>query len=133
MAVSESSREPKVGDLLKHIGEDVKTIAISELELSRHKLGGYLEHTVMKASVMILSSFVALVGFAMLCVTAVVALEPVIHPLWLRLLLMSLVFIGAGGIAARVFAKKLLSGPDMDNEVDEVGQTFDAVTKGLSH
>jgi hypothetical protein len=60
------TREPaKIGDLLKHIGDDVKTIATSELELTRTKLGNYLEQTVMRASMMILGAFVALVGFAM--------------------------------------------------------------------
>ena len=126
------THEPaKIGDLLKHIGEDVKTIAGSEIELTRTKLGNYLEQTVLKASVMILGAFVALVGFAMLCVVAVVALEPVIPALWLRLLLMSLVFIATGGTAAYVFAKKTLGGPDIANEVSEVGQTIDKVTEGL--
>lgn len=130
MAVSEPAQ---VGELLKHIGEDVKTIAVSELELARSKLGDYLEQTVLKAAVMILGAFVALVGFAMLCVVAVVALEPVIPALWLRLLLMSLVFIVTGGTAAYVFAKKMLGGPDLSNEVDEVAQTIDKVSDGLAH
>ncbi len=125
--------EPKVGDLLKHIGEDVKTIAVSEIELGRTKMSAYFERTLMKATVMILSAFVAMVGFAMLCVTGVVALEPVIPQLWLRLLLGSFVFIITGAILATVSAKKLLGGPDIANEVDEVGQTIDAVSRGLSH
>jgi hypothetical protein len=64
---------------------------------------------------------------------AVVALEPVISVLWLRLLLMSLVFIAIGGTAGYVFAKKTLGGPDIANEVDEVGQTIDKVSEGLRH
>ncbi len=131
MAVTQEP--PGVGELLKNIGEDVKTIAMSELELGRAKLGKYLEQTVLKASVMILSAFVALVGFAMLCMVAVVALEPVIPALWLRLLVMSGVFIVAGGTCAYVFAKKTLGGPDLANEVDEVGQTIDKVKQGLAH
>jgi hypothetical protein len=128
------TREPaKVGELLKHIGDDMKTIATSELELARTKLGSYLEQTVLKAAVMILGAFVALVGFAMLCMVAVVALEPVISALWLRLLLMSFVFIATGGTAAYVFAKKTLGGPDIEPEVEEVGQTIDKISDGLSH
>jgi hypothetical protein len=128
------TREPaKVGELLKHIGDDLKTIATSELELARTKLGSYLEQTVLKAAVMILGAFVALVGFAMLCMVAVVALEPVISALWLRLLLMSFVFIATGGTAAYVFAKKTLGGPDIEPEVEEVGQTIDKISDGLSH
>jgi hypothetical protein len=129
-----ATHEPaKVGELLKHIGDDVKTIAVSELELGRTKLANYLERTVLKAAVMILSAIVALVGFAMLCMVAVVALEPVIPALWLRLLLMSFVFIAVGGSAAYIFAKKMLGGPNLANEVDEVGQTIDKVSDGLAH
>lgn len=123
----------KVGDLLKHIGEDVKTIAVSELELARTKLGSYLEQTVMKAAAMILGAFVALVGLAMLCVVVVVALAPVIPPLWLRLLIMAGVYIGVGGGATFLFARKMAAPPDLDHEVDEVGQTIDKVSQGLQH
>jgi hypothetical protein len=128
------TQEPaKVGELLKHIGEDVKTIAISELELARTKLGNYLEQTVMKAAAMILGAFVALLGFGMLCVVVVVALEPVIPALWLRLLLMAVLYMGIGGGAAYLFAKKMANAPNLENEVDEVGQTIDKVSEGLQH
>jgi hypothetical protein len=128
------TQEPaKVGELLKHIGEDVKTIAISELELARTKLGNYLEQTVMKAAAMILGAFVALLGFGMLCVVVVVALEPVIPALWLRLLIMAVLYMGIGGGAAFMFAKKMAKAPDLENEVDEVGQTIDKVSEGLQH
>jgi uncharacterized membrane protein YqjE len=123
----------KVGDLLKHIGEDVKTIAVSELELARTKLGSYLEQTVMKAAAMILGAFVALVGLAMLCIVVVVALAPVIPALWLRLLIMAVVYLAVGGGATLLFAKKMAAPPDLDHEVDEVGQTIDRVSEGLQH
>ena len=124
---------PKVGDLLKHIGDDVKTIAVSELELARTKLGSYLEQTVMKAAAMILGAFVALVGLAMLCVVVVVALAPVIPALWLRLLIMAVIYLAVGGGATFLFAKKMAAPPDLDHEVDEVGQTIDKVSEGLQH
>jgi putative superfamily III holin-X len=128
------TQEPaKVGELLKHIGEDVKTIALSELELARTKLGNYLEQTVMKAAAMILGAFVALLGFGMLCMVVVVALEPVIPALWLRLLIMAVLYMGIGGGAAYMFAKKMANAPDLGNEVDEVGQTIDKVSDGLQH
>lgn len=128
-----TQQPPKVGELLKHIGDDVKTIAVSELELARTKLGSYLEQTVMKAAAMILGAFVALVGLAMLCVVVVVALAPVIPALWLRLLLMAVIYLAVGGGATYLFAKKMASPPDLDHEVDEVGQTIDKVSEGLQH
>jgi putative superfamily III holin-X len=123
----------KVGDLLKHIGDDVKTIAVSELELARTKLGSYLEQTVMKAAAMILGAFVALVGLAMLCVVVVVALAPVIPALWLRLLIMAVIYLAVGGGATYLFAKRMAAPPDLDHEVDEVAQTIDKVSDGLQH
>ncbi|MEO6776232.1 MAG: phage holin family protein [Kofleriaceae bacterium] len=129
-----ATHEPaQVGELLKHIGEDVKTIAVSELELARTQLGSYLEQTVMRAAAMILGAFVALVGFAMLCVVVVIALAPVIPALWLRLLIMAVIYIAIGGGAAYLFAKKMATTPDLDNEVDEVAQTIDKVAAGITH
>lgn len=122
-----------MGELIKHIGDDMKTIATSEIELGRRKMGEYFDRTIAKASVVILGAFVALIGLAMLCMVVVVALEPVIPQLWLRLLLMAILYVAIGGGASYLYAKRVLSGPDLDNEVDEVGQTFDAVKAGLSH
>jgi hypothetical protein len=124
---------PKVSDLLKHVGDDLKTIATTELELTRNKMSEYLDRTIMRASVIIIGAFIALIGLAMLCVVAVLALQPVIAALWLRLLLMSVVYILVGGGAAFVYARRVAKGPDIENEVDEVGQTFDAIKNGLSH
>lgn len=75
---------------------------------------------------------VALIGLGMLCMVAVIALEPVIAPLWLRLLLMAIVYLAIGGAAAAIFAHRLKK-PDLGNEVDEIGQTIDAARRGLEH
>jgi hypothetical protein len=122
-----------MGELIRHIGDDMKTIATSEIELGRRKMGAYFDRTIAKASVVILGAFVALIGLAMLCMVVVVVLEPVIPQLWLRLLLMAILYVAVGGGASYLYSKRVLSGPDLDNEVDEVGQTFDAVKAGLSH
>jgi hypothetical protein len=127
-----ATHEPlKVGDLLKHVGDDLRTIATSELELTRNKMTEYLDRTLMRVSVIIIGAFIALIGLAMLCVVAVLAMQPLIALLWVRLLMMSGVYILVGGGAAWLYAHNAAKGPDIQHEVDEVGQTFDAITKGL--
>ena len=87
----------------------------------------------MKAAAMILGAFVALLGFGMLCVVVVVARAGAIPALWLRLLIMAVLYMSIGGGAAYLFAKKMANPPDLANEVDEVGQTIDKVSEGLQH
>jgi Flp pilus assembly protein TadB len=123
---------PKVAELLGDIGKDMKTIASDELELLRRKLATYIERTVARASVIVLGVIVALIGLAMLCVVAVIALAPVISALWLRLLLMALVYIGAGASVAVIYSRRI-SKPDLDKQIAEVGETIDAVQRGLHH
>ena len=88
-----TSEPPKVGDLLKHVGDDLKMIATTELELTRNKVSQYLDRTLLRASVIIIGAFIALIGLAMLCVVAVLAMQPVIHLLWVHLLMMSGVYM----------------------------------------
>src|SRR5207245_6246958 len=90
------AQQPHIVDAVKHVAGDLKTIASDELELGRNALARYLSDVVTKASIAILGAIVALIGLAMLCTTAVVALAPVIDALWLRLLLMASVYIPTG-------------------------------------
>jgi hypothetical protein len=46
---------------------------------------------------------------------------------------MAMLYIGVGGAAAYMFGKKVANAPDLENEVDEVGQTIDKVADGLQH
>jgi hypothetical protein len=88
---------PEVGELLQEIGRDVKTIASHEIELVKNKLSQHVGQAIAKAAVAWLGATVALIGLAMLCVVAVVALEPLLPPLWLRLLVMALVYPSSEG------------------------------------
>jgi len=135
MATQMSPKSPPIGELLQGIGQDVRTIAIDELELSRRKLGDFMESLLIKASIALLGATVVLIGFGMLCMVAVVALQPVIQPLWLRLLMMAAVYIAIGGTAVWLYAKKMtaMHGPDLEKQLSEVGETIDAVKNGLEH
>ena len=133
--ITPTSQAPKVGELLHGIGQDVRKIAVDELELARHKLTDFMESLVLKASVALLGATVVLIGFGMLCMVVVVALEPVIEPLWLRLLMMAIVYIVIGGGAVAIYAKRMVAmrGPDLEKQLSEVRETVDAVERGLEH
>jgi hypothetical protein len=125
-----------IGELLQHIGHDVRTIASDELEMGRAALVDRLESIVKKLGVGLLGATVALIGFAMLCMTVVFALHSVIPQLWLRMLIMSVVYLGSGGGAAFYIAKKLGTDSrtgDLEHQIDEVRDTMNAVGEGLSH
>ena len=108
-----SPEPPKVAELLGDIGRDVKTIAVDELELARRKLTAFMEQLVIK----------------------VVALAPVIPALWVRLLVMAVVYIAIGGGTAVLFGRRLASmrGPDLGKQYAEIGETIKAVERGLGH
>ena len=129
------TRPPKATELLADIGRDLKTIAADELELANGKLRQFLERLVLKAGVAVLGATVALIGLGMLCTVAVVVLAPIIPALWLRLLLMAVVYIGLGGGATYVAARRIFAtrGPDLDKQISEVGETVDAIRQGLKH
>jgi len=97
----------RVGELLQRITQDVKTIARDEVELVREELKESARNASIDAVIAILGAMVGLIGMGMLCATAVVALAPVIPALWLRLLLMSLIYLVSGGAVATAFGVKL--------------------------
>jgi hypothetical protein len=68
----------------------------------------------------------------MLCVAVVVALDGAIASLAARLAIMAVVYLVIGG-ATTYFAGKRIAATrlDLDHELDEVGQTVDAVKAGL--
>ena len=83
---------------------------------------------------MLIAALVALIGFSMLCVAAVVALDPVIPSLALRLVLMAVLFLAGGGGIATHFIKRLGKDlkPDLDIVVREAKQTKDAVADTIA-
>ncbi len=127
--------KPNVGELLEGISHDLKTIATDELELAHDKLTSFLEGLVAKAGLAILGATVALIGLGMLCTVVVIIAEPLVHPLWLRLLVMAMFYLATGLTIAVVYARRLaaLHGPDLHKQLSEVGDTLDAVSEGLRH
>jgi hypothetical protein len=129
---TENGRRP-IGELLRNIGEDVKTIASDEVELARAELTKNLRVAITEVAIMVIGALVAAIGFGFLCVVTVVALEPLIHSLALRLLIMAVLYLVGGGILAGEFAKRLRKDavPDMKPVVREAKETVAAVKEGL--
>lgn len=129
------AEEPGVGELLHRITDDVKTLATDEVELARVELATNMRNAVVDVGVIALGAVVGLIGLGLLCTVAVVALEPVISSLALRLLLMSIVYFVISGILVAVFAKKLKHGASnaMKLPVQEAKETVAGVKDALTH
>jgi len=108
-------------DLIHRIGEDVRTIARDEIELVRDEVRRVAKVAVAEGAVVVFGGIVALIGFAMLCVAAVAALEPLIASLALRLLLMAIIYGAIGGVLAATFAMRLRRDivPDVKTPIHE--------------
>jgi membrane protein len=125
---------PAIGDLARRIGEDVSVLARDHFELARIELGRGLRSGASDAAALVLGGVVALIGFAMLCTTAVVALGALGWPLWLRMLLMSLVYLVVGGGVVFGFARKLRGDvPRMGKTARQSRLTVTALKEQVQH
>jgi uncharacterized membrane protein YqjE len=118
-----------VGDLLSRITRDVKTIAHDELELVRDELRQTTKTAAADAAIVLLGALVALIGFGLLCLSAVVALQPIIASLAVRLLLMAIVYVAIGGVLGGSFAVRLKRDivPDLSVPAHEAKRTVEGV------
>ncbi len=123
-----------LGEVVRRIGDDVKTIASDELQLAKIELTRGMKVAAAHAAAILLGGVVALVGIGMLCVTAVVALEAVIPPLWLRMTIMAVLYLVAGGTVAGIFARKLKqdANPIESDAYGEARATVENIKRGLS-
>ena len=101
-----SEKEP-LGELAKRLVHDVNTLAKDHVDLARIELGNGLKSAAIDAVAGILGGVTGLIGFAMLCATLVMLLEPVIAPLWARMLISSVVYLVLGGVISLVMIRKL--------------------------
>lgn len=123
----------KIGDLLHRITDDVKTIAKNEVELAKMEMSRTAQRIVIDTAFILFGAIVALIGIGLLSMVAVVALEGVIPALWLRLLIMSAIYIGVGVVIAMKFVKKIGGdvSPNLEMPVREAKQTVEAIKEGL--
>lgn len=106
---SDASGEPgsKIGDLLRRITDDMKTIATNEVELAKLELARTATRIAIDAAGVLFGAIVALIGLGLLSLIAVVVLGPVIPALWMRLLIMAAIYLAAGAAIGLSFIKKL--------------------------
>jgi uncharacterized membrane protein YqjE len=99
--------EPDVGELIQQISDDLKGIAKNEIDLARIELSDGMRRPIADAGAVVLGGVLALIGLGLLCTTVVVALAPLIPALWLRMLLMSIVYFAVGALVAGAHMKLL--------------------------
>lgn len=124
-----------VGDLTRRLGDDVTLLFKEHVELAKVELGRDIRRAFADVAATALAALIALIGFTLLCVTAVVALEPLIPPLWARMLIMSGVYLVIGGVAAAVFAKRLKRDavPDLKRTKFEARRTGHVLKEQVQH
>jgi uncharacterized membrane protein YqjE len=124
-----------LGGIVKRIGDDLKTLAHDEVELARSEVQSMTRGAAAEAAMLVIGAFVALVGMAMLCVTAVIAAEPIIDSLAIRMLIMTAIYLIGGGLVARYAFKKLsrtLHNP-LKKPADEAARTVHAVKDAINN
>lgn len=121
--------------LARKIGDDLSTLAKDHIELGKIEVSRTMKKGLMDGAFIILAGIVALIGFGMLCATAVVALEPLIEPLWARMLIMSIVYLAIGGLVAAVFARKLKkdAAPGLKHSKWEARRTMNTLKETVHH
>ena len=132
--VMTNSPRADLGGIVEHIGHDLRTLASDELELGRVAIVEKVETIAAEAGIAVLAATVALIGFAMLCVTAAIALAPVIPPLWARMLIMAVVYIAVGASVAFMLARRIRKpvAEAVEPPIEEARQTVHAIQRGLA-
>ncbi len=129
------SPPPHIGDILHRIVDDLKILAKDEVELARIEIEKSAKTAAADAAVVMLSGFSALVGMAFVGGAIIAALGPVISLLWIRCLIVAVLYIGGGALLGGYFAKKLSRDvtPDLAEPVAEAKETAEDIKQGLAH
>jgi uncharacterized membrane protein YqjE len=125
-------KPPGVGELVSRIGDDLKTLAEDHVALARKELIDDLKEPLADAVAVLLGGMLAVFGLGLLSVAAVVALEPLIEPLWLRMILMAIVYFALGGALVRGYVKQLgKDAPSLKRSKREAERTAEVIKREL--
>ena len=131
---AQRERELGLTDLARRVGDDITDLAKSHFELARVELGSALRRSVADLVAILLGGVLALIGLGMLCVTAVVAVEPLIPALSLRLLIGALVYMALGAALVLLFVKRLRGEEQpVAGTKDEAVRTAHALNEQVQH
>ena len=132
---SESPQPAEVGTLMRRIGDGLKTIAEDEVKLARLELMEEIKKPLASAGAIVLGGVIALFGVGLLCATAVVALEPLVPALWLRMLLLSAVYFAIGRVVMHIYLKRFQvdATPELPRTKREAKATIEAVKSEITH
>jgi len=123
-----------VGELGRRIAADARILARDELALAKLELTQAVERSAMSVVAMVLGGALGLISLSLFCVTAVVALAPLIHALWLRMLIMSLAYLCLASLLGGVFFARLRSvRMDLPQTRAEAEQTLHVVAAEVRH
>ena len=128
-----TGEDGRVSRVLHQITEDMKTIGRDEIELARLEIQRAARTAAIDAAAAMLGGLVALIGLGLLCMVVVVALASVIPPLWVRLLIMAVVYLVLGSAVAGMFARRFKRDavPDLSRPAEQAAHTIHDVKAGL--
>jgi hypothetical protein len=127
--------DEKLGSLVRRAVADLQVMTRDEIALARLEISKGLKKAAGEAAAVVLGGIVALVGFALLCASAVAALAPIIPALWARMLIMAAAYLVLGAVVAAGFAARLRRDlpPTPTAARQEARETIDRVRKELRH
>lgn len=133
---TQSNQEPpEIAPLMSRIGDGLKTLAQDEIKLARLELMDEIKKPLASAGAIVLGGVIALFGMGLLCTTVVVALEPLIEPLWLRMVIMSAVYFAVGRVVMGIYVKRFQvdATPELPRTKQEAKATVEAVKSEITN
>ncbi|MET0390166.1 MAG: YhjD/YihY/BrkB family envelope integrity protein, partial [Polyangiales bacterium] len=120
--------DTSIPGLMQRIGDDLRVLARDEIALAKLEAAEAARRSAAGVVALVLGAVLGLISLGLLCVTAVVALQPAIAPLWARLLIMSGVYVAAGGLLVMAcvnrYQKAPLSLPEARQEAAKTARTL---------
>jgi hypothetical protein len=124
-----------VSMLLGRITDDLKALGRDELALARAEINQKVKSTLLDTMVILLSGAIATVALAFLMFAAIDAAEPILAPLWARLLIGGALYtlIGAGLLYAYARKLKRDMAPSAPRAAKQARRTAQAVKEELGN